>query len=427
MISYYIKKVFKNFSWLVFDKLVLMLLNLVFLIYVANYYGPSEYGTYQYALSLNIIFGVVVLFVDEKIVKKLFTEEGESRILFNTLVAKLFLSVFSLVIGVVVLLMINASKNFNLIYIFLLINNITISITFLFSWYFDYHLKSKSVVLASNFTNVISALIQITVISLALPIIFIAFAVLFCSLLKLFIVFYNFNKSYKDLLIPIIEKKLIYKIIKSSFPLAIAGAAAMIYSRTDQIMIGSMLSLEQVGIYSISSQMMAVVIIAIIPIQISVYPKMVELYKLNKNFYYKKYQVISSFSIWLYFFGAFFSLILAPWFFNYFLSPSYEKSLDVFFIHLIGAFFMYNSIFRSSHFTIIGNTKVLMISQIIAIFINILLNYLLIPKLGISGAAIATVATLFISLNLSNIFFKDGRKVFFIQIKALNPLSMVLK
>jgi O-antigen/teichoic acid export membrane protein len=427
MISVYIKKVAKNFSWLVFDKLFFMLFSFVFLIYVANYYGPSEYGGYQYALSLNIIFGVVVLFVDEKIVKKLFTEEGESRVLFNALISKIALSVFSLAIGMAILLMMNASKSFNLIYIFLLVNNIIISIIFLFSWHFDYHLRSKSVVLASNFTHVVSALIQVTVIALALPIVFIASAVLFCSLLKLSIVFHNFNKSYKNLIIPIIEKELIYKIIKSSFPLAIAGAAAMIYSRTDQIMIGSMLSLEQVGIYSISSQMMSVVFIAIIPIQISVYPKMLELYESNKDFYYKKYQVISSFSIWLYFFGAVLSIILAPLFFNYFLSSSYSKSLDVFFIHLIGGFFMYNAVFRSSHFTIIGNTKILMISQIIAIFINVLLNYFLIPRLGISGAAIATVFTLFISLTLSNIFFKDGRKIFFIQIKSLNPLSMLLK
>jgi O-antigen/teichoic acid export membrane protein len=201
----------------------------------------------------------------------------------------------------------------------------------------------------------------------------------------------------------------------------------MIYSRTDQIMIGSMLGIEQVGIYSIASQMMSVVLIAIIPIQISVYPKMLELYKLNRNFYYKRYQLLSSFSVWLYFFGAAFSVFLAPFFFNYFLSTAYFKSLDIFFILLIGGFFMYSSIFRSSHYTIIGNTKVLMISQIIAIFINVLLNFILIKKLGIAGAATATVVTLFLSLTLSNIFFKDGKKVFFIQIKSINPKNIFLK
>tara|TARA_B110000211_G_scaffold46695_1_gene50057 strand:- start:8974 stop:10257 length:1284 start_codon:yes stop_codon:yes gene_type:complete len=427
MISNYIKKVLKNFSWLVFDKLVFMFLSLVFLIYVANHYGPSEYGSYQYALSLNIIFGVVVLFVDEKVVKKLFSGEGESRVLFNTLVVKILLSIFSLLIGVVVLLMINSNKSFNFIYIFLLINNITINIISLFSWNFDYHLKSKTVVLVSNFTNIVSALIQVTVISLALPIFFIASTVLFCSLLKLSIVFYKFNKTYKNLIIRPIEKELIYKILKKSFPLAIAGAAAMIYSRTDQIMIGSMLGIEQVGIYSIASQMMSVVLIAIIPIQISVYPKMLELYKLNRNFYYKRYQLLSSFSVWLYFFGAAFSVFLAPFFFNYFLSTAYFESLDIFFILLIGGFFMYSSIFRSSHYTITGNTKVLMISQIIAIFINVLLNFILIKKLGIAGAATATVVTLFLSLTLSNIFFKDGKKVFFIQIKSINPKNIFLK
>ena len=97
MLKEYTKKVFSNFSWLVFDKLVFMAVSLVVLIIVANYYGPAEYGICQYALSLNIIFGVVVLFADEKVVKKLFSEKGEGPVLYNTFIAKLALSLISLI------------------------------------------------------------------------------------------------------------------------------------------------------------------------------------------------------------------------------------------------------------------------------------------------------------------------------------------
>ena len=65
-----------------------------------------------------------------------------------------------------------------------------------------------------------------------------------------------------------------------------------------------------------------------------------------------------------------------------------------------------------------------MISQIIAVFINIVLNYLMIPKIGIYGAAIATIITQFSSLLLSNYFFKDGKEVFWIQLKSLNPINI---
>ncbi len=426
MLKEYTKKVFSNFSWLVFDKLVFMAVSLVVLIIVANYYGPAEYGIYQYALSLNIIFGVVVLFADEKVVKKLFSEKGEGPVLYNTFIAKLALSLISLILGFVLLLFLNESVRFNLIYLLLLINSVVINITSALIWYFDYHLKSKNIVMASSISNLISAALQIVAISLNYPITTIVLIVLFASLIKGLIILYQFNMVYGKKIIPILEKKIIFTIIKPSIPLAISGAAAMIYARTDQAMIGGILGVKQVGIYSISVQMLSVVMIAILPIQVSVYPKMIEWYKQSKALYYKRYQLISSLATWLYFFGAAISIILAPIIFENF-NQEYSKSLDIFMILIIGAFFMYNSILRSSHFTITGHTQVLMVSQVLAVFINILLNYLLIPEFGITGAAISTVITLFLSLFFSNLFFKNSKNIFWIQLKGISPFFIIRK
>lgn len=426
MLKEYTKKVFSNFSWLVFDKLVFMAVSLVVLIIVANYYGPAEYGIYQYALSLNIIFGVVVLFADEKVVKKLFSEKGEGPVLYNTFIAKLALSLISLILGFVLLLFLNESVRFNLIYFLLLINSVVINITSALIWYFDYHLKSKNIVMASSISNLISAALQIVAISLNYPITTIVLIVLFASLIKGLIILYQFNMVYGKKIIPILEKKIIFTIIKPSIPLAISGAAAMIYARTDQAMIGGILGVKQVGIYSISVQMLSVVMIAILPIQVSVYPKMIEWYKQSEALYYKRYQLISSLATWLYFFGAAISIILAPIIFENF-NQEYSKSIDIFMILIIGAFFMYNSILRSSHFTITGHTQVLMVSQVLAVFINILLNYLLIPEFGITGAAISTVITLFLSLFFSNLFFKNSKNIFWIQLKGISPFFIIRK
>ena len=58
--------------------------------------------------------------------------------------------------------------------------------------------------------------------------------------------------------------------------------------------------------------------------------------------------------------------------------------------------------------------------------INIVLNTVLIKNYGIYGAAAATAITQFLSLTVSNLFFKkDGREVFKWQIMALNPLEML--
>lgn len=416
------KKVLKNISWLVFDKISTLLVGLIVFVKVANYYGPSEYGLYQYAVSINILLGIIVLLVDGRVVKKLYRDKNEGHVIYNTTIAKVILSVVSLIIGILMLLAIDKGIQFNSMYLLLLINNIVINLTFGIQSYFEYRLKSKNVVIASNIANIISAIFQLIAISLNFTIINIVSIVLLSSFIKLYILYYQFNKSFSIIAVTKVDRLLISTIIRESIPLAIAATAATIYARVDQVMIGAMLGENEVGIYSISVQLVSVVAIVISPIQISIYPKMIEWYNSNLEIYYAKYQAITSFVTWISIIGTIVTFIIAPILFDIFFNDAYSKSLDVFQIHVLGVFIMYNATLRSSHFTLTKCANVLMVSQIIAVFVNVMLNYLMIPKIGVYGAAVATVITQFISLFLSNIFLKDGKEIFWIQLKGLNPM-----
>ena len=419
-----IKKVLKNISWLIFDKLATLLIGLIVIVKIANHYGPSEYGLYQYAISINLLLGVIVLFVDGRVVKKLYPELNDGHIIYNTTWAKVFLSFVSLLLGILLLFIIGKGFKFNSIYIILLINNLVINLGFGFQNFFEYELKSKNIVIASNIANVSSAALQLIAVALSFSITSIVIIILVSSILKLLIIYFQFKYNFSFKIITHIDKPLILDIIKESIPLGIAATAATIYMRIDQVMIGTMLNVDEVGVYSISVQMVSVVAMIISPIQVSIFPRMLEWYNSNRKFYYAKYQALSSFFSWMSVIIIIVSFIVAPFLFNLFFNDSYSNSLNVFNIHVIGTFFMYNAVLRSSHFTLTKGTKVLMKSQILAVFINIGLNYLLIPEIGIYGAAIATVITQFSSLLLSNMFFEEGKEVFWIQINALNPINI---
>ena len=87
-----------------------------------------------------------------------------------------------------------APQKFNLIYLLILINNILINLIFGIECYFNYHLKSKNIVIASNIANISSAILQLIVISLNLSIVAIMCVVLFSSLIKISIVFSSISK-----------------------------------------------------------------------------------------------------------------------------------------------------------------------------------------------------------------------------------------
>jgi O-antigen/teichoic acid export membrane protein len=419
-----IKKVLKNISWLVFDKFATLLVGLIVIVKVANHYGPTEYGLYQYAVSINLLLGVIVLFVDGRVVKKLYPDTDEGLVIYNTTIAKVILSFISLIIGILILFVLGKGFKFNSIYIILLINNIVLNLAFGFQNFFEYHLKSKNVVIASNIANVTSAIFQLTAVALSFSIISIAAIIFISSIIKLLILYFQFKKSFSVKIVTKVDKLLISAIIRESVPLAIAATAATVYTRVDQVMIGTMLDVDEVGIYSISVQMVSVVLMIISPIQVSVFPRMLEWYNSNRDYYYSKYQALTSLMTWMSILGILASFVFAPILFDLFFSDSYSESVNVFKIHVIGTFFMYNAVLRSSHFTLTKGTHILMISQIVALFLNVGLNFVLIPKIGIYGAAIATVVTQFSSLFLSNLFFKDGKEVFGIQLSGLNPINI---
>jgi O-antigen/teichoic acid export membrane protein len=415
-------KVLQNISWLLFDKIFFILLNLLVVIRVANYYGPSEYGLYQYALSIVTLLGTLILFVDGRVVKTQYYTNEQGHVIYNTTIAKAILSLGSIIVGLVLMFLMNKGVKFNTIYFLLLINNLFINIGFGIQSYFEYKLKSKTVVLVANFVAFIAALLQLIATFFNYSILMIVVIIATSSLVKVILLFIQFNRIFHIKLSFKADSALIMAIIKESIPLALAATAATVYRRIDQVMIGAMLNVKEVGLYAMSSSMIGAVEVLIGPIQVSIFPKMIEWYYVNKELYYKRYQAITSLTTWLYIFGLGLSFLLTPIVFRLFLSAEYSRSLNIFNIHILGSFFMYNAVLRSSHYTLTKDTHIMMYSQLAAVLLNIILNLILIPIIGIIGAAIATTVTQGISLLISNYFFIKGKKVFWLQLKGINPL-----
>lgn len=45
-------RILSNTAWMVFDKVFVLLINLLVTLKVANHYGSSDYGSYQYIVGI---------------------------------------------------------------------------------------------------------------------------------------------------------------------------------------------------------------------------------------------------------------------------------------------------------------------------------------------------------------------------------------
>ncbi len=422
-----LKRIIANIAWMIFDKVFLLILNLFVVVKVANYFGASEYGNYEYAASVIAILEILVTFVDGRVVKKYYDSADAQNLVYNATICRVLFSVVSAIIGIGLVVWDYRGIEYTMMFSMLLINAILTNLRFGMANRFEYLLKSKKIVVAKDISALISAVLQLVAISLNASIVTIAVIMAVSSLVNLVIIAVQYKAEFCDGGKCFVDKPLIKKLIKESLPLAVAASCATVYMKCDSVMLGNMLSSVEVGIYAISTKLIMVVQIAIAPIRESVYPKLISLYSTNKKEYECRYIQITSILTWIYIVGVLMSFAVLPFFFR-FMDSDYALAFPVYKIHVIGAFFTYNAALRAGHYTLINRGSILTYSQVASVLVNIVLNVIGIKYLGIYGAALTTVITQGISLMVSNLFFgKTGREVFVWQVKALNPMRIFKK
>lgn len=418
-------RILLNTFWILFDKVFMLFLNLLVTVRVANYFGKTEYGSYEYAASIVAILEILVTFVDGRVVKKHYTEYDGNVLVFNATICRVVFSVISAAFGMIYVLMIGRGTAFSLLFMVLLLNAILTNLRFGMANRFEYLLKSRKIVVAADASAFVGGLLQLAVVQMKSPLIAIAVVAAVTSTINLVIIFIQYKTEFGNDAIGRFDKALVVKMIRESLPLAVAASCATIYTKCDSVMLGNMLTDGEVGIYAISVKLVNVVQIASIAVRESVYPRLIFLYSTDREKYARDYVRITSMLTWLYIIGVAVSFLVLPYIFPV-LNPDYQDSLPVYKVLVISAFFMYNAALRAGHYTLINRGDILMYVQIPCVVLNIVLNWVGIQLWGMYGAAFATVVTQCISLFCSNIFFgHEGREVFRWQLEALNPVRMI--
>lgn len=192
-----------------------------------------------------------------------------------------------------------------------------------------------------------------------------------------------------------IDKQWIFKGIQVGLSLFIATVSLKIIEYSDRYLIDYFLGKKELGIYAFFFQLANLVNVLIFTLYISfIYPKIYrsvyegdhEALRRNKVEIYKSTSVIVALSIIASLVGLPYLLALAG------KSELYDYT-GVLYLLIIGILFLNFSF--SSHFVLIAREeeKKIIYSTLFSCVINISLNLLLIPAVGISGAAIAALVS----------------------------------
>jgi len=215
-----------------------------------------------------------------------------------------------------------------------------------------------------------------------------------------------------------------WALLRAAWPLMLAGMAIAIYMKIDQVMLGSLVNDQEVGIYAAATKISEVWYFIPSIITSSVYPALVSLYEESKERYLDLLKKIMSLFFWgtlgLSLTVSLFSGVLIKILYG----SAYAKSAGVLTIHVYAGIITSMSIVFSQKFILDGTTKISFYGTLVGAAANILLNLWLLPLYGAYGAAVATVISYLVPMVFQTIFFDKQIGLLFLQAVAFPIIYM---
>jgi O-antigen/teichoic acid export membrane protein len=414
------RKYFRNTLWLFLEKFFKIGASTIMGIVIARYLGASGYGAYSYALSIVSLLGVFSsLGLADIVVRELVGNENENSDVIGTAISLRLMGSFFIIFVVLILIFLyrNSSEVENLILIFSFIN--FFSAFFVFESLFHSKVKSQYISYASFFAISISTIFKIVLIIGNYNIYYLAAAMVVENMLLAVFYFIYFSRS--KLVVKKLEfkKVLAFDLLKYSWPLVLSGLFISLYMRIDQLMIKEFLSLEDVGLYSVAVKLSEGFFFIPVLISNSLFPAILNAKKSSLKLYRERIQNLYYLMIWIAVLITLPIYFLSEFAVNTLYGDAFSGSAAPLQILILGSAFVF--LFDASGKILISEnlTKMALYRNLIALFMNILLNLWWIPVYGISGASWATVISYFLSGLFFDLLAPKLRFNFYLKIKAL--------
>lgn len=415
-----INKVVKNITWLFFDKILKLALGLVVVIFLARYLEPEGFGLYHFVISLVTIFAAFAsLGLYAVVVRELINRQEKEKILFNAFVLMLVASVVAYAIMYLTISLLRPNDLLTKFLVVLLGTTLIFKSATVVKYWFEALILSKYTVYVESSVFFIGALLKLILVYYQASLTGLILVLVLESILifiGLFWVYWLHEKKLPAWRFDFSETKYL---LTQSWPLIISGAAWIIYTKIDQIMIGQMINDAAVGHYAAASKLSEIAAFLPAIIAFSIIPAIMKYRDINNQHYKQRFQQIYNIVVTLMVIAAIFVTYSAGYIINILYGEDYSDSTNVLVIQFWIVIFIAMAAVSGKYYVNEGLQKLTMQRHILGVVINIPLNLLLIPLYSIEGAAIASLISMIIANYLYDLKDKRTRIVFIQKSNAI--------
>jgi O-antigen/teichoic acid export membrane protein len=412
--------VIQNSFYLILEKALFMIVSFFVGIYVARYLGPENFGELNFVYSIILVIAPLSnLGLKQIIVKFLanYPSNYRDKVLSSSFSLILITSIFLFLLYILITYSLLDTKDFYLHVILAAI--LLFQCANVIDAYYQYNLKSKYKVFAKSIAIILTSLLKIYFIYREFPIFYFALSYTIDYLLyTIFILgFYSQINNLQRLFN--FDLKITKLMIGESWPLLFSGMLIILYMKMDKIMLGSMLGNFEVGIYAAASRLSETWYFVGTALSQSLFPKILKTKKDNILNYDNTFVRIYRLMFYLCVPVVIVVFFTSPTIINTLFGADYVQSSEVLRIHFLSSIFVFIGLIANKWLIAENLTRFNMYKSLISLIINIILNYVLIPKYGVQGAAWATLISQAVASYFIFATRKDTRKNFFLQSRSI--------
>lgn len=418
-----------NLNWLFADKILRIAGGLAIGIWVARYLGPEQFGALNYALAFVALFGTVAkLGIDQIAVRDITrSPDREGAILGSVFVLKLAASLIALTMVIPAAWFAgNEDLSFTIIVA-------VIAVGMLFNTldaceiYYQAHILSRNVVVARGSAFLIFSGVRVAMILTGQPVIYFAAAataeLAIGSVLLAWLYWRKNNTAQKWYF----DRQVLLSLLKDGWPLIVSSALIVIHTRIDQVMIGQMLGNTDVGIYSAAVRLSeSWLFIPTIIVQ-TVTPYFVTLRETNLPFYQARLLQLYSIMFWLGALTGTFTVLFGEFFIVALFGEHFRAAYWPLVLTIWTGIFISQAVARGIWMIGENMQGYRLTNNLIAVPMNIALNWLLIPIHGVIGASIASLISIGISTWVIPFLFKPMRASNGQLLRSINPKYLLVR
>ncbi len=412
------KKIAKNTGFLFAAEIADKLLSFFLVVVITRYLGDVGFGVYSFAFAFVGIFSILSnLGLATFMIREIAKDKSRTEKFVNNIVTLKFLldiPLFALVILTAIMWERFSSivPIIGLVVIHELINSVILMVKAMF----NAHEKMGYILLTTSIERIFSFLLSFFILYLGYGIQVLIIALIISKLITL-TTCYIVSKRKFITIKPSLDLKFLWYSIKNSLPFWFTLLFYRVYTSTDTIMLSAMKDFAVTGWYSAASKITAALSFLPNVIIDSVFPAMSRFHETSKESLNKLFEKTFYYLFTIAFPLALGISLLANRFIYFIYKEQFIKSGVILQILIWSVLFFFINQSLGHLLNAINKQKYFTISNGVCAIVNVMLNFILIPKFSYIGAATATVVALAVNFSLLYYFTsKNGYRLNIIKI-----------